>query len=112
LSHHDGADTRRPIALRAGWVLGATALAVTAQGGGTNVGPKGGDEPLSPEEGSARTRAATARGVKRGQVLRQLGGAVALLLAFFWTLGARLTLTTGPSPSPSPDPNPNPSPSP
>jgi hypothetical protein len=112
LSHHDGADTRRPIALRAGWVLGATALAVTAQGGGTNVGPKGGDEPLSPEEGSARTRAATARGVKRGQVLRQLGGAVALLLAFFWTLGARLTLTTGPSPSPNPDPNPNPSPSP
>ena len=93
-SHYDGAEARRrgerPLALRAGWVLGATALAVTAQDGSTNA---------KAEEGS--TRATTARGGKRGQVLRQLGGAMALLLAFFWTLGALRTRTTGPNPNPN-----------
>ena len=116
-SHYDGAEARRrgerPMALRAGWVLGATALAITAQGGSTNA-----KEGEYPEEGSASTRATTARGAKRGQVLRQLGGAMALLLAFFWSLGAlltrplprplTLTLTPHPDPSLTPDPGPSP----
>eukprot|EP00964_Phaeocystis_antarctica_P132043 scaffold96050_cov47-Phaeocystis_antarctica.AAC.1 len=56
-SHYDGAEARRrgerPLALRAGWVLGATALAVTAQDGSTNAKAEEGAPPAGRRDGAA-----------------------------------------------------------
>eukprot|EP00908_Phaeocystis_cordata_P014222 Transcript_25323.p2 GENE.Transcript_25323~~Transcript_25323.p2 ORF type:complete len:281 (+),score=136.75 Transcript_25323:796-1638(+) len=70
----------RPMALRAGWVLGATAMAVS---GSVNRAKDG---------GAAAARASARRGTRRGAALRRVLGGMSLLLAFSWTLGIILAL--------------------
>ena len=88
----------RPISLRAGWLLGASAMAVASSGA---LSGKDGAAPFRLSKSTDPARDGAASAPKRTAVLRAFFGMVLLWLAFSWSLGLMLGLVTAAAPSPA-----------